>query len=134
MEAVNLEALTDEIYALHEQSETRVHGTLHYGSAWPDNVYSCTMLTAFALLALQFFSMISLNAKFCKLTFANIFFNLRFSSSSVLDLARSDTLTPPNYVTIYNRCFDRGHLADINEVLTSTLIHLFLEEQIFKIL
>jgi beta-glucanase (GH16 family) len=42
MEAVNLKTLSDEIDALPEQSETRVHGTLHYGSAWPDNVYSGT--------------------------------------------------------------------------------------------
>ena len=40
MEAVNLKALSDEVDALPEQPETRIHGTLHYGRAWPDNVYS----------------------------------------------------------------------------------------------
>ncbi len=40
MEAVNLKALSDDENALPGQAETRVHGTLHYGRAWPDNVYS----------------------------------------------------------------------------------------------
>lgn len=40
MEAVNLKTLSDDVDALPEQAETRVHGTLHYGRAWPENVYS----------------------------------------------------------------------------------------------
>ena len=40
MEAVNLKAKSDEIGAVADQEESRVHGTLHYGRAWPGNVYS----------------------------------------------------------------------------------------------
>ncbi len=40
MEAVNLKSLSDDIAVLPGQTESRVHGTLHYGRAWPDNVYS----------------------------------------------------------------------------------------------
>jgi beta-glucanase (GH16 family) len=40
MEAVNLKAKSDEKGAWEEQEESRVHGTLHYGRAWPENVYS----------------------------------------------------------------------------------------------
>jgi beta-glucanase (GH16 family) len=40
MEAVNLKAKSDEKGAREEQEESRVHGTLHYGRAWPENVYS----------------------------------------------------------------------------------------------
>lgn len=40
MEAVNLKAKTDERGSGAEQEESRVHGTLHYGRAWPENVYS----------------------------------------------------------------------------------------------
>ncbi len=42
IEAVNLKTPSDDADALPEQVETRVHGTLHYGRAWPDNVYSGT--------------------------------------------------------------------------------------------
>ncbi len=40
MEAVNLNANSDEAGAAQGQKETRVHGTLHYGRAWPENVHS----------------------------------------------------------------------------------------------
>ena len=40
MEAVNLKAKSDEVGAAVDQEESRVHGTLHYGRAWPENVYS----------------------------------------------------------------------------------------------
>jgi len=40
MEAVNLGAQSDAAGASAGDKETRVHGTLHYGRAWPDNVYS----------------------------------------------------------------------------------------------
>ncbi|PKG82620.1 glucan endo-1,3-beta-D-glucosidase [Colwellia sp. 75C3] len=40
MEAVNLKAKSDESGASADQEESRVHGTLHYGRAWPENVYS----------------------------------------------------------------------------------------------
>lgn len=45
VEAVNLGTVSDEYPASHKQAqetllETRIHGTLHYGKAWPDNVYS----------------------------------------------------------------------------------------------
>ena len=40
MEAVNLKAKSDESGAAVDQEESRVHGTLHYGRAWPENVYS----------------------------------------------------------------------------------------------
>ncbi|GLX77835.1 beta-glucanase [Thalassotalea insulae] len=40
MEAVNLNTITDEKGQSPNQAETRIHGTLHYGRAWPDNVYS----------------------------------------------------------------------------------------------
>lgn len=40
MEAVNLKAKSDESGASADQKESRVHGTLHYGRAWPANVYS----------------------------------------------------------------------------------------------
>ncbi|WP_227006702.1 glycoside hydrolase family 16 protein [Shewanella donghaensis] len=38
MEAVNLKVITDG--AESQEPEARVHGTLHYGKAWPGNVYS----------------------------------------------------------------------------------------------
>lgn len=40
MEAVNLRAKSDESGVTSGQEETRVHGTLHYGRTWPDNVHS----------------------------------------------------------------------------------------------
>ena len=40
MEAVNLKAKSDITGTLTDDEEARVHGTLHYGKAWPDNVYS----------------------------------------------------------------------------------------------
>ena len=40
MEAVNLKTQSDENGATSRQEESRIHGTLHYGRAWPDNVYS----------------------------------------------------------------------------------------------
>lgn len=40
MEAVNLKAQSDEKDAQTDQLEDRVHGTLHYGRKWPENVYS----------------------------------------------------------------------------------------------
>ncbi|WP_108123986.1 glycoside hydrolase family 16 protein [Saccharospirillum mangrovi] len=42
MEAVNLKAQSDAEGAEPGQPESRVHGTLHYGRAWPENVYSGT--------------------------------------------------------------------------------------------
>lgn len=42
MEAVNLGALSDEPGAPEGALENRVHGTLHYGRAWPGNVHSGT--------------------------------------------------------------------------------------------
>lgn len=45
MEAVNLSALSDDPNASNGAEETRVHGTLHYGRAFPDNVYSGTSYT-----------------------------------------------------------------------------------------
>lgn len=46
MEAVNLGTKTDKTGKLTNEPEVRIHGTLHYGKAWPNNVYSGT---AFAL-------------------------------------------------------------------------------------
>jgi len=40
MEAVNLKAQSDEKGASPGQEESRIHGTLHYGRAWPENDYS----------------------------------------------------------------------------------------------
>nr|WP_241242278.1 glycoside hydrolase family 16 protein [Thalassotalea sp. G2M2-11] len=40
VEAVNLKAQSDETGVAAGTEETRVHGTLHYGRAWPENVYS----------------------------------------------------------------------------------------------
>ena len=40
MEAVNLKTQSDEVGASLGQEESRIHGTLHYGRAWPENVYS----------------------------------------------------------------------------------------------
>ncbi len=40
MEAVNLGAKTDEGGKLSNRPEARIHGTLHYGAAWPNNTYS----------------------------------------------------------------------------------------------
>ncbi|WP_260680432.1 glycoside hydrolase family 16 protein [Thalassotalea sp. PS06] len=40
MEAVNLGAASDASWAQPGDIETRVHGTLHYGGSWPNNVYS----------------------------------------------------------------------------------------------
>ncbi len=40
MEAVNLKAQADEKVSISNQEGSRVHGTLHYGRAWPENVYS----------------------------------------------------------------------------------------------
>lgn len=40
MEAVNLNAKSDEDGATDDALENRVHGTLHYGRAWPENVHS----------------------------------------------------------------------------------------------
>jgi beta-glucanase (GH16 family) len=40
MEAVNLKTLSDDVNAVQGELESRVHGTLHYGKAWPENVYS----------------------------------------------------------------------------------------------
>jgi beta-glucanase (GH16 family) len=40
IEAVNLKAKSDESGASVDQDESRVHGTLHYGRAWPENVSS----------------------------------------------------------------------------------------------
>ncbi|WP_286261130.1 glycoside hydrolase family 16 protein [Thalassotalea atypica] len=42
MEAVNLGAKSDLPDALSTGTETRVHGTLHYGRKYPDNIYSGT--------------------------------------------------------------------------------------------
>lgn len=42
MEAVNLKARSDENGTLSNFEENRVHGTLHYGRAWPENVYTGT--------------------------------------------------------------------------------------------
>lgn len=42
MEAVNLKARSDAPGATSTDQENRVHGTLHYGRAWPENVYSGT--------------------------------------------------------------------------------------------
>ncbi|WP_086932827.1 glycoside hydrolase family 16 protein [Agarilytica rhodophyticola] len=42
MEAVNLKTQSDEAEAPPGTSEARVHGTLHYGRSWPDNVNSGT--------------------------------------------------------------------------------------------
>lgn len=42
MEAVNIGTQTDAEGAAPNTPETRVHGTLHYGYAWPENVYSGT--------------------------------------------------------------------------------------------
>ncbi len=45
MEAVNLGTISDALFdpavpqSLHTL-ETRVHGTLHYGATWPDNIYT----------------------------------------------------------------------------------------------
>ncbi len=40
MEAVNLKAQSDVTGATQGDEENRVYGSLHYGKAWPDNVYS----------------------------------------------------------------------------------------------
>ncbi|WDE08221.1 family 16 glycosylhydrolase [Thalassomonas viridans] len=40
VEAVNLKTQSDEAGAVEGELEARVHGTLHYGKAWPENVYS----------------------------------------------------------------------------------------------
>ena len=40
MEAVNLKTPTDAPNAPDGKLEARVHGTLHYGGVWPENVYS----------------------------------------------------------------------------------------------
>ncbi|BFM20209.1 glycoside hydrolase family 16 protein [Gilvimarinus japonicus] len=40
MEAVNLKAQSDAPGAADGDVESRVHGTLHYGSTWPNNVHS----------------------------------------------------------------------------------------------
>lgn len=42
MEAVNLKTQSDADGAELGDQESRVHGTLHYGRAWPDNAYSGT--------------------------------------------------------------------------------------------
>ncbi|BDX07133.1 glycoside hydrolase family 16 protein [Planctobacterium marinum] len=42
MEAVNIGAKTDANGKLSDAPETRIHGTLHYGAAWPNNVYTGT--------------------------------------------------------------------------------------------
>ncbi|MFT6899682.1 MAG: beta-glucanase (GH16 family) [Paraglaciecola sp.] len=42
MEAVNLKAQSDDVGAVPGTPESRVHGTLHYGKTWPENVYSGT--------------------------------------------------------------------------------------------
>ncbi|NMP31508.1 glycoside hydrolase family 16 protein [Thalassotalea sp. M1531] len=42
MEAVNLKAKSDASGQLTDTAENRVHGTLHYGRKWPENVYSGT--------------------------------------------------------------------------------------------
>ncbi|PMN70045.1 glycoside hydrolase family 16 protein [Enterovibrio norvegicus] len=38
VEAVNLKSATDELGAEAGKEEARIHGTLHYGREWPDNV------------------------------------------------------------------------------------------------
>ncbi|KXF82814.1 glycoside hydrolase family 16 protein [Enterovibrio coralii] len=38
VEAVNLKAPTDELGAEPGKEEARIHGTIHYGRGWPDNV------------------------------------------------------------------------------------------------
>ena len=40
MEAVNLKTLSDDPDAVEGTLEARVHGTLHYGPKWPDNIYT----------------------------------------------------------------------------------------------
>lgn len=45
MEAVNLKAASDATGQLTATPENRVHGTLHYGESWPENVYSGTSYT-----------------------------------------------------------------------------------------
>lgn len=40
MEAVNLGTPSDRAGAQTAELETRVHGTLHYGSTWPGNIYT----------------------------------------------------------------------------------------------
>jgi beta-glucanase (GH16 family) len=42
MEAVNIKTVTDDENFEQGGLETRVHGTLHYGKKWPDNVYTGT--------------------------------------------------------------------------------------------
>ena len=42
MEAVNLKAESDAPNTPAGTPESRIHGTLHYGSSWPQNVYSGT--------------------------------------------------------------------------------------------
>ncbi|MCL2913499.1 glycoside hydrolase family 16 protein [Shewanella corallii] len=42
MEAVNLGSPSDRKGAAADEVETRVHGTLHYGREWPQNVYTGT--------------------------------------------------------------------------------------------
>ncbi|MFT5758840.1 MAG: beta-glucanase (GH16 family) [Alteromonadaceae bacterium] len=42
MEAVNLKTMTDELNVNTSVLESRVHGTLHYGKKWPENVYTGT--------------------------------------------------------------------------------------------
>lgn len=40
MEVVNLKTQSDEVGAVAGQEESRIVGSLHYGRAWPENVYS----------------------------------------------------------------------------------------------
>ncbi len=40
MEAVNLKVQSDDVNAVQGELESRVHGTLHYGKTWPENVHS----------------------------------------------------------------------------------------------
>ncbi|MCL1139532.1 glycoside hydrolase family 16 protein [Shewanella pneumatophori] len=40
VEAINLGTASDRVGALKGELETRIHGTLHYGQPWPNNVYS----------------------------------------------------------------------------------------------
>ncbi len=48
LEAVNIGAQSDADDAVEGQPENRVYGTLHYGRAWPGNVYSGESYTAIA--------------------------------------------------------------------------------------
>lgn len=40
VEAINLGAFSEKGTAVTDKIETRVHGTLHYGYSWPNNVFS----------------------------------------------------------------------------------------------